>query len=236
MTTKKKSKTDVNQQYDVYNLPVSVLDTLSTWHGKYSTILHPSRQRWGEKVKDNYNKRQKVSGDKTLPVATSTEVIDTEEGDAVTQMIFDKAKSCRQLMWRGSSLSRGWEMDEYDVPRPLLIAIPEYQPREDVGKERPATAMPSFIIPDYEDIDARQDRIGRISQCRETPEILEAILGKAEEKVKIPSISTSAFVQYTTEELDLLDVPISRRWSRRDVQEAPWYLPWCMELHPKIAH
>ena len=47
-------------------------------------------------VKENYNKRQRVSDDKTPSVTTSTEVMDTEEGDTVTQMILDNAKSHRK--------------------------------------------------------------------------------------------------------------------------------------------
>ena len=46
-------------------------------------------------------------------------------------------------------------------------------------------------------------------------------IDQAEEKIKIPSTPTTAFVQYTTEELDQLDQP---QRSRRKGQESEQYL------------
>ena len=45
-------------------------------------------------------------------------------------------------------------------------------------------------------------------------------IDQAEEKIKIPSTLTTAFVQYTTEELDQLDQP---QRSRRKGQEGEQY-------------
>ena len=46
-------------------------------------------------------------------------------------------------------------------------------------------------------------------------------IDQAEEKIKIPSTPTTAFVQYTTEELDQLDRP---QRSHRKGQESEQYL------------
>ena len=52
---------------------------------KYETCLHPTGQRWGDKVRWDYENHQQIN--KTLPVTTSTDAIDTEEGDEITKMI-----------------------------------------------------------------------------------------------------------------------------------------------------
>ena len=71
-------------QYSVYNPPTSNLDLLRTRGDKYETHPHPTGQQM----------------DKTPPVTTSTDAMDTEEGDAITKMILDKKKlrqdGCRE--------------------------------------------------------------------------------------------------------------------------------------------
>ena len=47
-------------------------------------------QRWGDKVRQDYENRQQI--DKTPSLTTSTDAMDTEEGDAITKMILDKTK------------------------------------------------------------------------------------------------------------------------------------------------
>ena len=74
----------------MYNLPTSNLDLLRTRGEKYETCPHPMGQRWGDKVRWDYENQQI---DKTPPVTTSTDAMDTEEGDAITKMILDKTKT-----------------------------------------------------------------------------------------------------------------------------------------------
>ena len=72
----------------MYNPPTSNLDLLGTRGEKYETCPHPTGQRRGDKVRQNYENHQQI--DKTLPVTMSTNAMDTEEGDAITKMILDK--------------------------------------------------------------------------------------------------------------------------------------------------
>ena len=78
-------------QYSVYNPPTSSLDLPRARGDKYETCPHPTGQRWGDKVRQDYKNHQQI--DKTLPVTTSTDAMDTEEGDAITKMILDKTKT-----------------------------------------------------------------------------------------------------------------------------------------------
>ena len=48
-------------------------------------------QRWGDKVKRDYESHQQ-GGDKIPQVMTSTDAMDMEEGDTITKMILDKTK------------------------------------------------------------------------------------------------------------------------------------------------
>ena len=63
---------------------------------------------------------------KLPPVTTSTDAMDTEEGDAITKMILDKTKVKARRMQRRSRLIKGWDMELDDVPRPLSIPLPDY--------------------------------------------------------------------------------------------------------------
>ena len=71
--------------------PTSNLDLLRTKSEKYETHPHSTAQRWGDKVRQDYENCQQI--DKTPPVTTSTDAMDTKEGDAITKMILDKTKT-----------------------------------------------------------------------------------------------------------------------------------------------
>ena len=74
----------------MYNLPTSNLDLLRTRSEKYETYPHPMGQRWGNKVRQDYENCQQIG--KTPPVTMSTDAMDTKECDAITKMILDKTK------------------------------------------------------------------------------------------------------------------------------------------------
>ena len=74
----------------MYNPSTSNLDLLRTRGEKYEMCPHPMGQRWGDKVRRDYENHQQI--DKTPPVTMSTDAMDTEEGDAITKMILDKQK------------------------------------------------------------------------------------------------------------------------------------------------
>ena len=84
----------------MYNPPTSILDLLRTRGDQYETCLHPMGQRWGDKVRQDYENCQQI--DKSPPVTTSADAMDTEEGDAITKMILDKTKTKARQMQRRS--------------------------------------------------------------------------------------------------------------------------------------
>ena len=191
-------------QYSVYNPPTSNLDLLRTRGEKYETHPHLMGQSWGDKVRQDYENRQQSN--KTLPMTTSTNAMDTEGGDAITKMILDKTKIKARQVQRRSRLIKGWDMEPDDAPRPLSVPLPESE-NENRAVGQPTTAMSSIIFPDYEEINGEL-AIGR-QGARPKEGLPQSVLNKdqAEGKVKIPSTLTTAFVQYTTEELDQLDQP-----------------------------
>ena len=89
MASQKQRQKD-SGQYSVYNPPTSNLDFMRTRGDKYETRPQPTGQRWGDKVRRDYENRQQSN--KTPPVTTSTDAMDTEEGDAINKMILDKTK------------------------------------------------------------------------------------------------------------------------------------------------
>ena len=111
-------------QYSVYNPPTTNLNLPRTRGDKYETRPHPTGQRWGDKVRQDYENHQQI--DKTLPVTMSTDAMDTEEGDAITNMILDKMKIKARQMQRRSRLIKGWDIELDDVLRPLSVPLPDY--------------------------------------------------------------------------------------------------------------
>ena len=85
--------------------------------------------------------------DKTPPVTTSTDAMDTEEGDAITKMILDKTKIKARWMQRRSRLIKGWDMELDDILRPLSVPLLDY-----ANEDRATTAMSSIVFPNYEEI------------------------------------------------------------------------------------
>ena len=67
--------------------------------------------------------------------------------------------------------------------------------------------MSSIIFPDYEEIN--DEFVTKRRGARPKEDLPWSVLskGQAEGKIKIPSTPTTAFIQYTTEELDQLDQP-----------------------------
>ena len=58
-------------------------------------------------------------------MTTSTDAMDTEEGDAITKMILDKTKVKARQMQRRSRLIKGWNMETDDALRPLSLPLPK---------------------------------------------------------------------------------------------------------------
>ena len=57
----------------------------------------------------------------------STDAMDTEEDDTITKMILDKTKIKARWVQRRSKLSKGWDMEPDNVPRPLSVPLSEYE-------------------------------------------------------------------------------------------------------------
>ena len=79
----------------------------------------------GDKIKQDYESHQQSN--KTPPVTTSTDAMETEEGDAITKMILDKTKIKARQVQKRSRLSKGWDMEPDNVLRPLSVPLPEYE-------------------------------------------------------------------------------------------------------------
>ena len=65
-------------------------------------------------------------------MTTSTDAMDTEEGDAITKMILEKTKIKERQMQRRSRLIKGWDMEPDDAPRPLSVPLPKNEDEDRV--------------------------------------------------------------------------------------------------------
>ena len=165
-------------------------------------------------------------------MTTSTDAMDTKEGDAITKMILDKTKTKARWMQRRSRLIKGWDMELDDPPRPLSVPLPNYE-NEDRAVGRPTTAMSSIVFPDYEEIN--DEFVTKRWGSRPKESLPWSILDKdqVEGKVRIPSTPTTAFVQYTTEELDQLDQPQHSHRKGQEGEQYPTVPPLVYEITPQ---
>ena len=103
-------------------------DKLVTRNRQYQRTPHPERPR---KERKRVNRED---NDSSVPVSpyrtTSTEAVDTEEGQEITKYIKQKAYQCQQAATQYKLKTEG---PVYDIPRPLSIPVPE--PREKTGHE-----------------------------------------------------------------------------------------------------
>ena len=151
-------------------------------------------------MKRDYESCQQ-GGDKT-----STNAMDTEEGDIITKIILEKTRAKVERRQRKIN-SRGWDLDMYDMLRPLSITLPESRERTKASTEWPVPAMSSLVFPEYEELNEKHARKGKNSRSQIGSPWSGSENERLETKVRIPSTSTTAFLQYTTEELDQLDKP-----------------------------
>ena len=118
MVSQKQGQKD-SGQYSVYHTHTSNLDFMRTRGEKHETHPHPMGQRWGDKVRQDYENHQQSN--KNPPVTTFTDAMDTEEGDAITKMILDKTKVKARWVQRRSRLINIWDMEPDDALRPLSV-------------------------------------------------------------------------------------------------------------------
>ena len=150
----------------------------------------------------------------------STEAMDTEEGIEMTQYIKKEALQ-RERRTASVKLQR-LRQEEYDIPRPLSIPLPDVQRKESETPEKEEN-LSLRTDRDYEEL----DRFSR--SATQTPRYLNQTI-KTDEKsltiVKKPNIFSkeSAFVDYKTAVLDKLDkraqTPRERRTLQREYQKS----------------
>ena len=58
-------------------------------------------------------------------MTTSTDAMDTEEGNAITKMILDKTKVKARWVQRMSRLIKGWDMEPDGASRLLSVPLPK---------------------------------------------------------------------------------------------------------------
>ena len=188
-------------------------------------------QRTPHVVKSRKEKRQRTEDedDSSVPVSpyrtTSTEAVDTEEGQEITKYIKQKAYQCQQASAQYKLKTGG---PVYDVPRPLSIPVPEPRERQGMSVERPASEQVGVTTPLYEELGGRARGVTPISKYfDQTQETLDTV-----KKAPVPS-SHSAFISYRQAVLDSLDrrTPQTGKRIQRALSET--YIPPMVHVTPE---
>ena len=93
--------------------------------------------------------------------------------------------------------------------------------------------MSSIVFPDNEEINDEFITKRRGSKSKENLPWSILNIDQTEEKIKIPSTPTTAFVQYTTEELDQLDQPQRSHRKRQESEQYPTVPPLVYGITPQ---
>ena len=166
LPTKGKAK-DTDQFAVVQPTAVDVLDQFRTRRHTYSQTLQVIKPRKQSK------KRIEDEGDSSVPASpyktTSTEAVDTEEGQEITQYIKQKAYQRQQ---KGTSVSKTkTEGTVYDVPRPVSIPVPEPKRDWSTNFERPSGERANTPTPLYEELGGTVTQTPRL----EAPLLLQCL-------------------------------------------------------------
>ena len=123
-------------------------------------------------------------------------------------------------------------MEPDDALRPLSVPLPKYA-NEDRAVGWPTTTMSSIVFPDYEEIN--DEFVTKRWGAKPKEGLPWSVLNKdqAEGKVKIPSTPKTAFIQYTTEELDQLDQPQHSHRKGQEDEQYPTVPPLVYGIAPQ---
>ena len=216
----RKGKAKEPDQFAVSQPTVAdVFDKLSTRSGKMY-------QREPHMVKPLKTKHQRPASvgftGHTQPVSplsspvrtTSTEAVDTEEGQEITKYLTEEA--VRKQRRASVSIMQETEDYENDLPQPSRVAIPPPRKQEINQDNRPASVQIDTSRSVYEELDLfsrlgnRSRPVSQTRSARQTPQYFERTQGMEEglsdtvKKAPMPSTG-SAFVHYSKAVLDMLD-------------------------------
>ena len=144
---------------------------------------------------------------------TSTEAIDTEEGQEITRFIKEKAYQ-RQRALTSHRVKTGGPI--YDLPRPLSIPVPEREENWSQSFERTTSAQAMASMPQYEELHIKNRSLTQTPKYfDQTQETLSTV------KKVLLQTGPSAFVSYRQAVLDTLDqqIPRTRSRARRSLSE-----------------
>ena len=145
---------------------------------------------------------------------TSTEAVDTEEGQEITKYLTEEA--VRKQRRASVSIMQETEDYENDLPQPSRVAIPLPRKQEINQDKRPASVQIDTSQSVYEELDLfsqlgnRSRPVSRTRSASQTPRYFEKTQGMKEglsdtvKKAPMPSTG-SAFVHYSKAVLDMLD-------------------------------
>ena len=186
-------------------------DKLRTRHKTYEQvpyIVKPKRDK---------RRRTEEEEDSSVPVSpyqmTSTEAIDTEEGQEITQFIKEKAYQRQRALISQRGKTGG---PIYDIPRPLSIPVPEPEDKWGQSSQRTTSVQAVVSTPQYGELGIKNRSLTQTPKYfDQTQETMDTV-----KKLSLPT-GPSAFVNYRQAVLDALDqqTPRTRSRARRSLSE-----------------
>ena len=220
--TRTKAKEMEAEQFDVSQPMVAdVFDKLITRSGR--AYDHPSRMP--ALSKENTKRESKTVTRVMTPISspcrtTSTEALDTEEGQEVTAYFMQKALQKEKSQAR----NRVVKGNIYDVPRPLSIPVPGTTQELETEVYQNRSSSVGIDHPTYEELSNRQTRIEKREQ---NYPVVQDETGKVDQRER-PNFYTregSAFINYKTSVLDELDKQVHRKYAGIKKSNSESFIP-----------
>ena len=186
---------------------IDLFDKLSTRSGRLYPrsphVVKPLRTTRQRPASVGVPKDMHLASPLSSPVrTTSTEALDTEEGEEVTKYLTESVIK-RQ---RRASVSIMQDTEEYenDLPQPSIVPIPLPREQDKDPKDHPASVQIDTSQSIYEELDISSRPSSQTPRYFEqTWEVCEG-LSDTVKKAPLP-LASSAFVYYSRSVLDILD-------------------------------
>ena len=186
---------------------IDLFDKLSTRSGRLYPrsphVVKPLRTTRQRPASVGVPKDMHLASPLSSPVrTTSTEALDTKEGEEVTKYLTESVIK-RQ---RRASVSIMQDTEEYenDLPQPSVVPIPLPRKQDNDPKDHPASVQIDTSQSIYEELDISSRPSSRTPRYFEQTREVHEGLSDTVKKAPLPSAS-SAFVHYSHSVLDILD-------------------------------
>ena len=209
--TKQEAPQEASQQFKVTD-PISMVDleNIYTRRGKYPSrppLFGPKTWELVWKEKEEKVLRERRERPLSTPLGTtSTDAMDTEEAQAFSKEIAEKAIERELKKQKYEQYQQVKQTSNCKVPKSITIPVPDLNKHRQEKKSRPTSVLSNFDVPLYEEmVEPKEGQLINRSMSV-TPRLTGMKCGEGA-RPKDSSKRVSAFQDYTSAMMSALNNP-----------------------------